>query len=373
MKVLLATTHLDKGGIAFYTVNLARYLKLLGVDVSVLSAGGELEYVLDKEGISHIELAIKTKSELGMKVWRALPAAVRYVRKENFDIIHAQTRVTQVMAEAMRKITGTPYVTTCHGFFKHRRLSRRVLPCWGEKVIAISESVRSHLVSDMKVENKKAVLVYNGIDLKSYENLSGENRLEILKELGISEDSAVVGTVGRFSSVKGLKYLIEAFDMTSAKRKDISLLLIGQGPEEESLKHRASQSASCGRIFFSTGIRPLREYLSVMDIFCMPSLGEGFGLAAVEAMASGKPCIVSKVGGLTEIITDGENGIVVPPAEPAALERAILRVLGDKVLADKLSFQAKKRALDFSLERCGAGTLKVYQDVLAEREKAKVN
>lgn len=372
MKVLIAATHLDKGGIAFYTVNLARHLKLLGIYSEVLSSGGELTGVLEKEGITHIQLPIRTKSEFGPAMWKALPSAVREVRKGAFDIIHAQTRVTQVMSEAILRSTGTPYVTTCHGFFKHRRLSRRILPCWGEKVIAISKSVKEHLVSDMKVPEKKVELVYNGIDLKEYGSMHKGMRGEVLREIGIDDSTVVVGTVGRLSPVKGFKYLIEAFDMVASKRKDMSLLFVGQGPEGETLMKQAKDSGLGDKIFFIAGKRPLGEYLSAMDIFCMPSLKEGFGLAVVEAMASGKPCIVSTAGGLKEIVTDGEDGVLVVPASARGLAEAIVRVAGDPGLMERFSKSAEKRALDFSLEKSAKGTREVYRSVLAAKPGGKL-
>jgi glycosyltransferase involved in cell wall biosynthesis len=289
---------------------------------------------------------------------------VRTVKEQAFDLVHSHTRVTQVMSEAVFRLTGTPYVTTCHGFFKHRRLSRRFLPCWGEKVIAISESVKDHLVRDMKVPEEKVEMVYNGIDLDRYGNVTEEVRGNVLGEIGIDEGNVVVGTVGRFSSVKGFKYLVEAFDKAAAGIKNISLLVVGQGPEESDLLKRAAKSRFSGRMFFISGKRPLAEYLAAMDIFCMPSLNEGFGLAVAEAMASGKPCIVSDVGGLTEIVTDGKNGLVVKPASGEELARAIVRLHGDPDLMRNLSREAVIRSRDFSLEKSVAGTIRVYESVL---------
>lgn len=369
MKVLIALTHLNKGGIAFYTVNLARHLKRSGIDTVVLSSGGDLEDILHKNGIPHIKAAIKTKSEFGFKVWRALPGIISRTREGGFDLIHAQTRVTQVASEVVSRVLGVPYVTTCHGFFNHRKLSRKILPCWGDNVIAISKSVRDHLIFDMKVPEEKVKLVYNGIDLDLYKGAFKEKKNEILKETGIEEGSTIIGSVGRFSSVKGFKYLIEAFDKASGKMGNISLLVVGQGPEETELLKQVSRVSSSKRIFFSQGKKPLGEYLSAMDIFCMPSLSEGFGLAVVEAMASGKPCIASSVGGITEIITNEKDGLLVAPASSDEIGKAITRLLRDPELMERLSLAAKKRAGDFSLKKNAEETVKVYESVLASRSK----
>lgn len=369
LKVLIATTHLDKGGIAFYTVNLARGLRPYGVGTAVLSSGGELGATLEREGIPSMELPIRTKSEFGPKMWMSLPAAARYARREGFDLVHAQTRVTQIMAEGIYRLTGIPYVTTCHGFFKHRRLSRRMIPGWGKKVIAISESVKRHLLSDMLVPEDRVELVYNGIDTSAYSGHADDKRREILVESGLKYNSTVIGSVGRFSSAKGLKYLLEAFGMVASKNSNVSLLLVGQGPEEDELLKIADSLHCPGRIGLARGTRPLNEYLSAIDIFCMPSITEGFGLAAVEAMASGKPCVVSRVGGLTEIVVDGESGITVPPGSAREIAEAVESLLKDEDLLKRLSSGARLRASEFSLEKCVEGTLRVYRSALSGIKK----
>jgi glycosyltransferase involved in cell wall biosynthesis len=365
MKILIAATHLNKGGIAFYSVNLARQLKLFGAVPVVLSSGGDLTEALDRERIMHVEMPIRTKAEFGFKMWRALPEVARMATSGGFDIIHSQTRVTQVMSEFVSRMSGIPYVTTCHGFFKHRRLSRRLMPCWGEKVIAISKSVRDHLLRDMRLPEQKVELVYNGIDLDQFEFPPEDARSEVLREAGIREDTLVIGAVGRLSGVKGFRYLVEAFDIAASEIKNISLLVVGQGPDEADLLKQASQSASSDRMFFIPGSRPLADYLAAIDIFCMPSLHEGFGLAVVEAMASGKACIVSGVGGLTEIVTSGEDGMVVAPASGEELGKMIMKLAGDPALMFRLSDAARKRALDFSLEKSVKATMNVYESVLS--------
>ncbi len=331
----------------------------------MFSSGGQLAGGLEEYGVQHIKADIRTKAEFSPRVWRALPGMIRVVKDGDFDLVHAQTRVTQVMAEVVKMAAGTPYVTTCHGRFKHTRLSRRLLPCWGDRTIAISESVREHLVTELKVPREKVELVYNGIDLERCVNISPGSRAETLKKTGIPVDAAVIGSVGRFSSVKGFRYLVEAFASLAKERQDLYLLMVGSGPEEKDLAERAESYGVRSRVFFVDGPEPLQEYLAAMDIFCMPSLSEGFGLAVVEAMAAGKPCLVSDVGGLTEIVTDGREGLVVPPGSVPALTDAIRRVISSGDLAEKLSLAARERAREFSLQKTVSRTMEVYERALA--------
>ena len=369
MKILLLTTHLNKGGIPYYTVNLARYAKRAGVDVTVLSSGGELEGLLKEEGIPHIKLDVKTKFEFGYKVWKALPKVTRILKDGSFDLMHAQTRVTQVISAVASGLTGVPYITTCHGFFSHKRFSRKIFPCWGVKTIAISDSVGKHLTDDLGVSAEKVERVYNGIDLSCYGREGFKRDDGLAARLGLGEKDIVVGSIGRFSPVKGLKYLVEAFREVASKRKEAKLLLVGEGPERELLLERIREAGVYGKTVITPGGTPSSGYFSIIDIFCMPSVNEGLGLSMIEAMAAGKPCIASDVGGLSELVADGKDGILVPSRSPKELAAAIVRLMDDAALRKELSENARRKAGGFSIEDSVARTLEVYEKVLSGKKE----
>ena len=126
MKVLLLTTHLNIGGVSVYTVNLAKGLARKGIQVWIASGGGELEKVLGKENIPHHRIDVKTKFEFHPKLIFAFSRLIKFVRENSIDVIHAQTRVTQVLAHLLSTFSRASYVSTCHGFFKKTRISRRL-------------------------------------------------------------------------------------------------------------------------------------------------------------------------------------------------------------------------------------------------------
>ena len=368
MNILLLTTHLNTGGIGVYTVGLARNLKKQGVDVTVASSGGDLEGILAADGITHVRLNIRTKFEFGIKVARALPVVIRLVRDNNFQLIHAQTRVTQVLGNLAGKITGVPLVATCHGFFKHRRLSRRFFPCWGEKTIAISKSVHGHLLKDFRVQSDRVTLVYNGIELERFLSAAGTARdRDLMRDIGLADNVMTVGAIGRFSSVKGLKYLVSAFKKTLSRDECIQLVLVGEGPEKTALENQIRELDVMDKVFLvSPGDVPLEKYLSLFDIFCLPSVHAGLGLSLMEAMASGRACIASNVGGVSELITDEEDGILVPPKDPDRLSAAILRLAEDEPLRRRLAKNAREKASNnFSIINSASRTIKVYEQVLS--------
>ena len=137
MKILFLTTHVNTGGITSYILTLGEALVKAGHQVWVVSSGGDGESRLTDAGIRLVTMNIRTKSEAHPKLLFSLPALKKLIRQEGIDIIHAQTRVTQVLGAWGRRLTGVKMVTTAHGFFKPRWF-RKTFPCWGDAVIAIS-------------------------------------------------------------------------------------------------------------------------------------------------------------------------------------------------------------------------------------------
>ncbi|MFH1798651.1 MAG: glycosyltransferase family 4 protein [Candidatus Omnitrophota bacterium] len=362
MKILLLTTHLNVGGIGVYTVNLAKYLKQSGVEVIVASSGGKLEEDLLENKIEHIYMDIKTKFEFGFKIWKALPRLTRLVNSKNIDLIHSQTRTAQVLAFLSQKYTKVPFISTCHGFFKHKRLSRKIFPCWGEKVIAISDSVKKHLIGDFGLPEEKIIRVYTGIEVDRFLKVNSSKRDEILEHMGLKGDVDIIGAIGRLSPVKGFRYLIEAFKQITVNYKNARLLIVGEGPEKEFLHKKILGLGMEGRVIITSNKMPLESFLSIIDIFCLPSVNEGLGLSLMEAMAAAKACVASRVGGVSELISHEEEGILVPPEDAGALREGIERLLNDMELRRGLGENARGKAREsFSIKDSVRKTIEVYQ------------
>lgn len=366
MKVLLLTTHLNVGGIGIYTVTLAKHLVTQGTDVMVVSGGGTLESALTEEGITHVRLNIRTKAEFGIKVLMAVPALTSIVKENDIQVVHAQTRVTQVMAVLSARATGVPFVSTCHGFFKHLRLSRRLFPCWGDRVIAISKCVQKHLAEDFGVDDSRIAQIYNGIELGKYEGIADTGDTGLARSLGIEAENIVIGTVGRLSPVKGFRYLIRAFAKAVAKNAALRLVFVGEGPEKDELETLVGELDVTDKVVFTPGGRDLERYFGLMDIFCLPSVQEGLGLSLMEAMASGRACIASDVGGLSELISNGKDGILVPSRDSESLAEALTRLVSDPGMRRTLADNAVKKAREsFSIEESVRKTAEVYRSVVA--------
>jgi len=370
VKILQLTTHLNIGGIANYVVSLAKTLEARGVSCLVASAGGDLETELAKSGIAHRRLNIRTKSELSPKVAISTIQLVKILRAEKVDLIHAHTRVSQVVASLASCLTGVPYVTTCHGHFKTRM--RKIFDTWGAKVIAISDAVKAHLEQDLGVKPERIGLIYSGVDAGRFARAYSKAEIDnIKKSLGLS-GVTVIGTIGRLSPVKGQRYLIDAMQHINAARPDVTALIIGNGPEAEALKALAISLGVDSAVRFIDSTVDTHKLLSIMDVFVFPSIMEGLGIALLEALAAGRACVASNIGGISDIITDGSDGLLVEVGDSEALAKAVLRLLQDDALRAKFGENGRKLVKErFSLDAWGERVAELYGRVLGCRVKGE--
>ncbi len=365
MNILYLTNHLNIGGISSYVLTLASGIKKRGHNVYIASSGGQLLSRFIEEGIVYIPIPIKTKSEISYKVLISKFKLLKYIKEKNIEIIHANTRVTQVLSFLMQRSCSRPYVSTCHGFFK-KRFFRKIFPCWGNRVIAISESVREHLTKDFKVKQEDIRVVHNGIDLERFRSQSRQERIQTKNKLGL-HDGPVVGIVARLSEEKGHTYLIKAMEVVIAKIPKAQLLIVGEGKTREELVNLTKAAALEKNIFFLPSVMDTQEILSALDLFVLPSLKEGLGLALMEAMACGLCVIGSDVGGIKSLIQDRYNGLLVRPADSRELSYAILELLQNPDRAESLGTNARIFInQNFSKEQMVLETEKVYLECLSE-------
>lgn len=363
MNILYLTNHLNIGGITSYVLTLAEGLKQRGHNVYISSSGGAVLSKFINAHINYIHIPIKTKSEASPKILISFFKLLKIIKEKDINIIHANTRVTCVLAGLTRYFSGCPYVSTCHGFFK-RRFFRKVFPCWGQRLIAISESVKGHLINDFKVDDKKITLIHNGINI---EQGSLKFVVPLKKRLGL-DSRPVVGIVARLSEEKGHAYLIEAMQRVIIEIPDAQLLIVGDGGMKEKLLNLSQALRIEKNIFFLSSVFDTREILSAMDIFVLPSLKEGLGLALMEAMASGLAVIGSKIGGIKSLIKDGFNGLLVEPANVDGLTQAILYLLKNPDKARSFGRNAQVFIKEnFSSTKMIDETERVYLECLREK------
>ncbi len=338
MNILHINNELDVRGITTYVLSLTANLKKKGHNVYIASSGGQMLDKFVKEGVVYIPIPIRTKCEIGPKMAKSLLRLLPLVKKNNIELIHSHTRTTRVLADVLAKISGRVHVTTCHGFYKKRFL-RRVFPCWGARVIAISEPVEAYLLNERGLEKKKVKLIHHGMNTEGLRDDLAD-AMDVRRRWGLG-DGPVVGITSRLADVKGHIYLIEAMKSILDEFPSAQLLIVGEGKMKEKLVALVKNLGLEKNIFFVSTVLDTKEVLSVLDIFTIPSLDEGLGLSLMEAMAFGLPCIGSEVGGIKDLIRHGQNGLLVKPADTQGLSAAILELLKDRPRAKTLGDNAR--------------------------------
>ncbi len=368
MNILLITTHLNAGGITSYLLILTRGLIREGHSVTIASSGGELEDAFRNEGITLIKLDINTKSELSPRLWKALPKVMRLIKNEGIDIIHSHTRVSQVLGCVAGKLSGRPYIATCHGFFKPR-WGRRLLRCWGDRTIAISKAVKEHLISDFKVRPERIAEILTGIELEKFRTVSQQQRIEKRQSFGIKAD-LLIGMIARLSDVKGQDVIIKAMPEVIKEHPGVKLALIGEGKMEGELRSLVNELKLNGNVMFYPTVGQTVELLHMMDIVVSPSRMEGLGISVMEAQACGVPVVASKVGGLVSLIENEMTGILVEPEDPHQMAQALKRLIIDQNLRSSIGIAARKKAeVQYGAAGMTGKIISLYKELIDHRER----
>jgi len=173
--------------------------------------------------------------------------------------------------------------------------------------------------------------------------------------------------VGRSDRRKGLAVLLKAMPLVLAQLPEARLVVVGAGPGDADARRRAARLGLGGRVTFAGRVsrQLLPRYYAGADVYCSPALGgESFGIVLLEAMAAGAPVVASDIPGYDETIERERDGLLVPPGDPGALAQAVVRVLGDPMLAASLRDAGLRKAAEHAWPRIGARTLAYYEELL---------
>lgn len=378
LRVLLACDHIDHDGALHgagrQLVELTRgLLERDGVrpSVVVLRGASGLGRKLQDEGLPFTFL------EHGRFNPTSLWSLLRTIRRQGTDLVHLTDFGACTFGRLAAKAAGVPavvHVRSHHSEYQPRGYPRyveyayRSLAPLTARTIAISRTVRDFAVSEMGLDPDRIEILNNPLARFSFSRPADEKIEALRRELGIAEGDPVVGTVTRFHEAKGNRYLITAFARVLERVPSAWLVLVGEGPERESLMERARALGIAERVLFTGFRRDVEAHYCLFTVSTVPSVEEGFGNVAVEAMALSVPVVASKLGGLQEIVTHGRDGLLVPPADPEALSRALLAILEDPEARDRMGRAARARSEDFSLDRYLDRLEALYRDVVAERD-----
>lgn len=361
-------SHLNVGGIPRYVLSLAEQQTKRGHRVIIASDGGRLADDVPSLGATHWPYPFRTSFEFSPRVMMGARHLAERLRQEPVDVIHAHTRVSQVVADRVSRATGIPYITTWHGIYP-ARLGRRLWPCTGHRTIAISGLVERHLRDAFHLPSTRIRRVFNGIDYARLVEAPPRSAIEeARRRWGIPPNVIVVGGMGRLAAgeVKGFDLLLVAAYALRQEFPDVHVLIAGDGPRRPFLEDIARRLKIRDHVHFMGTAEDVRLPLAVMDLFIFSSRWpEAFGLTVVEAMAAGKAVVAANSGAVPEIIRHQVDGWLVKPSDPGALAEGIARLLRDEELRRRMRKEARRRVHDlFTVERMTAGIEAVYREVI---------
>jgi glycogen(starch) synthase len=384
---------LIEGGLARHVRKLAEGLVDLDVEVHVLTRGGEESPAEETSAgvVIHRIREPKRPTDLGEFVaWvermnsDMLAAGVELGDSHEFDLVHGHDWLVANAGDHLAKRFGAPLVTTIHAtehgrhqgwVDKHPQSYIHEVERWitnrSERVIACSYYMREQIADIFGVEEQKVEVIPNGIDP---EDLLPQDPGELrrLRSEFAAPDEMLVLLIGRLVYEKGFQLALEAMPRVIQEVPGTRFLVAGSGTHEPELRRQAGQLGLMehGTFLGWIGDDVLHSLYRIADLTVVPSIYEPFGLVALEAMASGCPCIVADTGGLREVVPHEEAGLRFSPRDPRALAEVATRVLADEDLGRRLVAEAHQHVRRFDWADVAEQTAAVYAELLAERVRA---
>jgi glycosyltransferase involved in cell wall biosynthesis len=294
---------------------------------------------------------VETRGRLDLRYIRALRALVR---RHHIDLIHAHLFSPAVYASVIGAWAGVPVVATFHGESDvesgglGRRLRYRLIDRQAV-VVGVSEALAERLAEPALVRPEHIRIIQNGVDLAAFESSDGA---AVRREHGIPADSVLIGALGNIRPAKDYFTLLRAAAAVAQERK-VVFAVVGERTEPLYGELQALRDSLGLRDRFQFwGFRnDVPDVIDAFDLLVVSSSSEGFSLAAIQAMAAGTPVVATRSGGPEGIITDEQDGLLVPPRHPEKLAAAIARLIDDRPLADSLAGRARATVRErFSLD-----------------------
>lgn len=355
--VMMVRPRLEPGGAAEHIALLGRGLHEAGIEVLLATASGNGADTLREAGVEILHASLAPSSPVNLLVGAAQLA--RLVRRRHVSVIHSHHRFGNLVGKVVSRLVGVPLVVTVHEFRYNQRWLGKLLA--GDRTIAPSAALARHLESHYGFDPRTTVVIPNAIPLGS---LCPETASHAGKPGG-TDRQPVVGYLGRLSVEKGARYLVESIPLAEKECPGTKYQIFGDGPEEQQLRELAKRLKISDSTLSFRGWNDPREAMRESDIVVIPSTEEAFGYVALEAMRESLPVVASAVGGLPEVVADGESGLLIPPRDPAAIASAVCALLKDPEL--RLRFGRRGREIleeRFSLEDMVRSTIQVYESVL---------
>ena len=380
--ILNVITRLEQGGAPLALIETVRRLDAQAFDVSV-ACGRSKDPELELLGTTATEgLKLHHVPSMGRKVSpvadvRALVQLTGIIKRGRYRIVHTHTSKAGVLGRIAAAICHvpvtihSPHGTIIEGYFGPR-LTRffvvveRLVSRFSCRIICLTrQEIRQYLRAGIG-SRRQFTFVYNGIDIARYSGRA-HRRAPVRRDLGIPDEATVCISVGRLVPVKGHADLIRGFAHALSEQEDLVLLLAGDGELRDELTALVAELSLGDRVRFLGWRDDTADLLAGSDIFVLPSLNEGLGLVLIEAMAANLPVVATRVGGVPEVVEEGQTGLLVEARNPDRISNAILRLARDRALRERMGRAGRERADEhFSIQATVRRTEQIYNDLVGE-------
>ena len=338
------------GGAEVFTQHLAEYMVTRGHQVDIVTGllgkpgieydGWQKELdVINGVNVHRVRVPGVKYAGIVVGIWRMLTRSLKLQQQNDYDIIHSHIFPAMVCG-ALSKRDKKLVITLQGGDIGEYKESSRLIRAlempfiyWSLRKADMVHCVSTHIArAARRLCARDVTVVPNGVDTSIFHPY---DRYQLRKKLGYSPREKIVVSTSRLTPKNGLDYLIKA----TAPLGDVKLIIIGDGEQRKHLESLIQDLKLKNRVFLLGTLphKELPQYLAIADAFCRPSVNEGFGISFIESMACRIPTIGTAVGGITDIINHGENGILVPPEDAGTLSRALKRVIEDGNLAKQIA------------------------------------
>jgi glycosyltransferase involved in cell wall biosynthesis len=384
IKIVRVIARLDIGGAPIHVVELGaglnadRFESLL---VSGLENPGERSLVdyVEQRGIHPLVIPeIVGEANFGLRDLIAIAKLYRVLKREKPHIVDTHTAKAGFIGRIAARLAGVPVVIhTYHGHvwrgyyspIKSRLLQwmEKGLALWTDQIIAVSESVRQQVAKYQIAPLGKIKVVPLGLALRDFFNCA-ELRGQFRKEIGVPSDVPLIGMVGRVVPIKNHRLFLDSAKLVLNAMPATRCVIVGDGLIRPDLEAYTRTLGIAARVVFVGWRRDLARIYADLDVLVISSINEGTPVSAIEAMAAGRPVVATRVGGVPDIVLEGQTGYLVPLDDAPAMANAVVRLLGEPELARRMgetgrAFVARR----FTTQRLVADMEELYTTLLANK------
>ncbi|MBZ0159109.1 glycosyltransferase family 4 protein [Candidatus Methylomirabilis sp.] len=384
IRVVRVVARLSIGGPTIHVMGLnagldpTRFAQSLATGLENPGEGSMLAEALAR-GVKPIVVPeIVAEASLKPRDITALLKLYRLIRQERPHIVHTHTAKAGFLGRLAARLAGVPVIIhTYHGHILHgyygplttgllrtmERMLARITHC----IIAVSEQVKGDLIAYGVAPSGKIRVIPLGLELDPFLGCA-VYKGEFRRELDLDDNARLVGIVGRIVPIKNHRLFLQAAALVIASEPAARFVIVGDGALRLEMEQQARALGIADRVLFTGWRRDLPRIYADLDVLTVSSNNEGTPVSVIEAMAAGCPVVATRVGGLPDLITDGETGFLVPPSDAQALAAAILRVLRDPETAGRMGRTARASVQQrFTMKRLISDMEQLYIQILTDK------